>query len=401
MPALNDLWINSRDELKSKKVKQIIAIAGNGDIKDDSETSLEFRSFLKFLPSELLISYANECLEESFTNSGFVLQDIINEVGARIGYTVENGRYRGIKGEIGFDGIWTSPIGHKLLIEVKTTDAYRIDLDTISNYRNEIIKKNDLNDEDISILMVVGRNDTGGLEEQVRGSKHAWNIRLISVDSLLKLVLLKDKIDDPNVYNKLFDLLIPREYTKLDKIIEILFFTSHDDSDIDNENDEDLFEIEKTTNKKDKKFIPVKFRDLCIEVIEKYFNEPFERKSFGLFISNKTKKRILCSISREYDKGNNKFGYWFSIHPYQKEYLEQTELSSYVALGCGSEKEILLFESSELFIYIDKMNKTERNNKHFWHVRVNKKDDKYFLILKKEFDDIEITKKIINEKSPI
>ncbi|MDX1563655.1 MAG: putative Ig domain-containing protein, partial [Gammaproteobacteria bacterium] len=50
-------------------------------------------------------------LESSFSNSGLALQDIVNEVARRLGFDVEPGRYRGKKGEIGFDGLWRSPEG--------------------------------------------------------------------------------------------------------------------------------------------------------------------------------------------------------------------------------------------------------------------------------------------------
>jgi len=35
------------------------------------------------------------------------------------------------------------------------------------------------------VLIVVGRQDTGELEAQIRGSRHAWDIRLISAEALL------------------------------------------------------------------------------------------------------------------------------------------------------------------------------------------------------------------------
>lgn len=45
---------------------------------------------------------------------------------------VTDGRYRGVKGQVGFDGLWMSVDGRAIVIEVKTTDAYRIDLDRIA-----------------------------------------------------------------------------------------------------------------------------------------------------------------------------------------------------------------------------------------------------------------------------
>ena len=65
--------------------------------------------------------------------------------------------------------------------------------------RSKNIDRNLLNTHVIStpssILIVVGRDDTGELEAQVRGSRHAWDIRLISADALVKLVNLKETVE--------------------------------------------------------------------------------------------------------------------------------------------------------------------------------------------------------------
>jgi hypothetical protein len=54
------------------------------------------------------------------------------------------------------------------VVEVKTTDAYRISLDRTADYREKLILS-DYTDKTSSMLIVVGRDDTGELEAQVRG----------------------------------------------------------------------------------------------------------------------------------------------------------------------------------------------------------------------------------------
>jgi hypothetical protein len=51
-----------------------------------------------------------------------------------------------------------------------------------------LITSGQLKEDQSSILIVVGREDTGDLEAQIRGSRHAWDVRLISVDALLRLM---------------------------------------------------------------------------------------------------------------------------------------------------------------------------------------------------------------------
>jgi hypothetical protein len=142
-------------------------------------------------------------------------------------YKVSNGRYQGTANAIGFDGIWISPEGHTIIAEVKTTDAYRIQLDTIAGYRQRLLGTNEITNPS-SILIIVGRQDTGELEAQIRGSRHAWDIRLISADALVKLVTLKLNSDDPETGRKIRSLLTPMEFTRLDGLVDVMFATVAD-----------------------------------------------------------------------------------------------------------------------------------------------------------------------------
>ncbi len=105
MPLV-DIWKSDPDQIRQKTVQQLLGFAGDGRLRDGSETSGEFRNLLRHLPSEVLTTFASQCLEDSFPQSGFALQDIINEVARRVGFKVQEGRYRGIHGSVGFDGLW-------------------------------------------------------------------------------------------------------------------------------------------------------------------------------------------------------------------------------------------------------------------------------------------------------
>ena len=130
--ALLDLLKKSPDQVQDKQVQQLIAFVGARKLVDDSDCSREFRAFLGSVPSSNLKDYADQCLSYTFTDSGLALKDIVNEIGSRLGADVTPGRYRGSSKHLGFDGLWKYPNGHSIVMEVKTTDAYRIDLNTIA-----------------------------------------------------------------------------------------------------------------------------------------------------------------------------------------------------------------------------------------------------------------------------
>jgi hypothetical protein len=171
--ALLDLWRKTPDQLKDKKVKQLIAFAGAGKLIDESDCSVEFRAFLSSVLSAKLNDYTDQCLNQTFPDSGLALQDIVNEIGARLGAEVGPGRYRGTSKHVGHDGLWKFSNGQSIIIEVKTTDTYRIDLNTIADYRKALIEQKVVTEALSSMLLIVGRQDTGDLEAQIRGSRFA------------------------------------------------------------------------------------------------------------------------------------------------------------------------------------------------------------------------------------
>src|SRR5688572_23289286 len=293
--ALSDLWIASPQQLTDKHVKQVISFSGTGKLGDGNDASNEFREFLSKVPSTFLARYSDECLRESFEASGFALQDVVNQIGRRLGFTVTHGRYRGTTGQIGFDGLWRFPDGHTAVVEVKTTDAYRIDLNSIAGYWQALISQNQLQENKSSILIVVGRQDTGDLEAQIRGSKHAWDVRLISVDSLLRLMALKEELEDPRTLARIHDLLFPTEFTRLDSIVELAFSAAEDARPEEEEVEGE--ESEEPTGSK--KFTPVNFHAACITRIQQHLGVELIRISRASFSSPDQMTAVVCAISRE------------------------------------------------------------------------------------------------------
>src|SRR5438094_7021474 len=113
--GLLELWNENRQQLDDKRLHQLIAFAGDGRLVDGGTTTTERRQLLAAAPSERLARWKVEAIEDRYEGFGFVLQDLVNEVGRRLGFNVEFGRYRGRSGEDSPDGIWTAKDGHILL----------------------------------------------------------------------------------------------------------------------------------------------------------------------------------------------------------------------------------------------------------------------------------------------
>lgn len=376
MNSISEIWSKSKETFDSKTLSQILSFAGDGKLKDNNVTSIEFRELLDQVPSSLLNQFADNCLTEKFDDSGFALQDVINQIGIRLGFSVINGIYRGKRNDIGFDGIWTSSEGHSIVLEVKTTDAYRINLDTIATYRNKLIGESRINKINSSILIVVGRHDTGDLEAQIRGSQHAWDIRLLSTDSLLKLLKLKETLNDNKTIQQINELLKPREYTRIDKLIELIFLTSKD-LQLEEPLGEEIIEDKKQKKSQEERTVPVNFHEECLKRIETKLNINLIKQS-RISYSNKDKSTgLVCAISKPHKQGQfQKF--WFAFHPHQQDFLADFE-NSFVAYGCGSPDNTFLIPYKEFEPFVKNFWTTENDERMYWHIVIHYRNKKYFL----------------------
>jgi len=396
--SLLDLWKDSKEQLADKQIQQLISFAGNGKLSDGNQTSNEFREFLTVIPSEKLAKYIKNCLESRFDNSGFVLQDLVNEIGQRLGFDVTPGRYRGTTGHTGFDALWRSPTGEVILVEIKTTSAYSFDLDVVAGYRSKLILNGEVPSDLTSILIVVGRFDTGGWEAQIRGSKHAWDTRLISIDSITRLLNLKENLDDPSMFIKIRELLSPHEYTRVDGIIDLVFSTAEDIKD------DQVMEIDEIdTNEGDinipsdqikkPKFTPVAFHGDCIKKVEIKLGIDLVKQSKASFATPDKKVSVVCCVSSEKYR-TNYLSYWYAFYTYQRDYLKSTK-NGYLALGCGTPDMTLLIPISDIVSWLDALSVTDKGRLYYWHLHIHKKDEKLNLVTKADSNNIPLNKYII------
>jgi hypothetical protein len=328
-------------------------------------------------------------LRESFVGSGVALQDVVNQIGKRLGYAVSDGRYRGSANQVGFDGLWKFPDGHTVVVEVKTTDAYRIDLQKIANYRRELITSSQLAEDQSSILLVVGRQDTGDLEAQIRGSRHAWDVRLISVYAVLRLMFLKEKVDDPATIRKICNILKPREFTRLDEIVDLVFSTAEETAEpettIDQEGPGEPEQVERA--------VRVAFHGECIAKVERNFGKQLVRQTRSNYATPGRDFAVVCAVSKTYETSGH-LGYWFAFHTYQKSFLEEVA-EGYLVLGCGSAERVLVVPAKDLFSWLPQVSTTEREDRMYWHLRIHLEGENYMLDRKEGRGRMDITRYLL------
>jgi len=383
MPLI-DLAAQQPEKFADYSVEQIVSICGDGKLRDGSTASAEFRKFLTLQPPKNLARYANQCLEESFPKSGFVLQDVVNEIGRRLGYKVTNGIYQGKVNQVGLDGLWDDG-KTEIIVEVKTTDAYRISLDTLFGYGEKLKANGNTIEKPRQCLIVVGRQDTGDLEAQVRGSRYAWTVRLISVDALTRLLFIKEQVDDINLVNKIRQILLPIEYTRVDNIVDLVFEAQQEQEDKETPiepgetGDEDEIGKVSTHAATPKAELDAK-RLRCVAAFFKERGLSVERKTKTAFADAAGDSHAICAVSKRYD--SNLRPYWYALHPHWLEFMKESK-RGYLILGMMDLDVGYSIPVEQLVPLLPKFNQTVREpeGRSYWHLKVTEKEGERYLFL--------------------
>ena len=208
------------------ELKQLLKLVGTlEDSEDPNSSSARFRGYLEDSVSEVadLRGYVDTCLTEKGDQYNYALQDLINHIGRLLGFEVDFGRYRGVRGQIGYDGLWQSPSGWYLVVEARTTDVYAVKTATLLGYINDLVSEGRIKDPSLALgLYVYGRLDPGAsqLENAIRAEGRTDELRVISVGSLLNLLQLAQQYSLS--HQTILSLLLPSG-VRIDQVVDLIF----------------------------------------------------------------------------------------------------------------------------------------------------------------------------------
>jgi hypothetical protein len=392
--ALIDLW--QSEDTRNRKLFQLITFAGNGKLGDGNSTSEEFRALLPEVSVDALARFADECLSEAFEGSGFALQDIINEAGRRLGYHVAPGYYQGRVAAGNQDALWTAPDGWKLVIETKTTATYQIHLGKIAGYRDKLLEQSEVVEDKSSILIIVGREKTDDFEAQIRGSRYAWIVRMISVRALFRL--LRIGLSDSAALQKVHRIFVPQEYTKVDGIIDLVFETA-EAARVDLRDDgEEPFEEQRSEEPSDSDSdsgpgdsaryltrVGADLKGACIRRAEQKLGVKLTPQSGSFFVDKNSATGVMCAVSSRY-RGDR---YWFAFHDRQQRALEGCA-RHFIVLGCGAADSVLCLEYDWFKQYLGSLN-ASKSTPIYYHIHIDHVGSNWEMRLKGRDKSIDVT----------
>jgi hypothetical protein len=209
----------------SIRLEQILDLVGTlDDAPGDDSPRERFRRFLRENVRDIaqLRDHLDECLRSTGDQYSRALQDLVNHLGTFLGFDVTCGRYKGARGQLGFDGHWVSPTKFHVIVEVKTTVAYSVKVSTLLGYVNDLISEGHVPSWDQALgLYVVGRPDPElrQLEDSIIAQKRTSALRVVSVDALLSLGEL---LQDYDAYHEDILAVLRPSGPRLDPVIDLL-----------------------------------------------------------------------------------------------------------------------------------------------------------------------------------
>ena len=374
MNQLIKLWTNNEQILKKKNISQIMNLIS--EVEEEKRYN-QLREFFGKITNEMLEKYIKESINSRYEQCGFVLQELVNEVGKRLGFNVEYGVHRGRRNTIGYDAIWTTKDQYSIIIESKKTDVYSIDLGNLNEYRKKLIESGRISEEKSSILIVRGKEERRVLEEQIRGSRYAWNMRIVGIEALLKLLQIKSNLNDEKTLLQIYELLKPLEYTKIDKLIDLIFFTAED-----SKLDEKLEETE-SRNIKERS-------QKGLELLEQKLNIKLYKKLNNLYASENEEIGIEMCISKKYERNRREY-YWFAYHPYFYDNLKEYS-KRYIAYICEGLDDILLIPVEKIEELKNQLSNANKDKPTHWHIIIYYENNEFKLKLKGRDNYQDITK---------
>ena len=95
----------------------------------------------------------------------------------------------------------------------------------------------------------------------------------------MRSIGMTKSVDDPDALRRVYELLIPREFTKLDEIVELVFSTAEDAKKTEELPELEVVSEPMRAQKEGPKFTPVAFNDLVAKRVSDHLGIPLVKRT--------------------------------------------------------------------------------------------------------------------------
>lgn len=331
------------------------------ELADGSKGSNTFRALLAKGTTEDLTEVTREALLTKGTPSAYALQDCVNTVGNRLDFKAEFGRYRGTPKETGHDGLWKSETARDFVVEVKKSEAFAIDPQTLVDYMEQLASKGQINEEAIG-LYVLG--EVKVLDKTIKGAGLTEKVRVISVEALLHLLHLYERASLS--HEQIVTLLSPLDSVRVDSLLGIIEEVLEKREVEEEEGGEESGDggSDGAHAQTARKVIDAAYAAITATLETKLGKDI---AAPGRKLRRWNNSRAVLFYSKDYESGGGR--YWFAIHPKQVAFLE-TGASGFAIFVCEKTERTVVWPFADLKARLGTMNVTEEEKRMYWHVPI-------------------------------
>ncbi len=207
----------------SHSLRELLSLASEcAEGGDKPLTSEQFQSYLanQLITPSKLYEYVDSSLTGHISCAGYVVRDIANELGSRLGFAVDRGTGSLPSAAPSYDGVWFHRDSMAIAVDLCIGPRKPNDIRNLLELHKESVSKRKAG-KPMSMLFVVGRDNTSQLENIVRNLDCAKYVRVVSLDKLATMLLLFEASPSNRYGDRLRALLEPEDYVRIDSIIDL------------------------------------------------------------------------------------------------------------------------------------------------------------------------------------
>ena len=125
---------------------------------------------------------------------------------------------------------------------------------------------------------------------------------------------------------------------------------------------------------------PAAFHGDCVKLAQQHLDVHLSKVSQTRYESGEGRIRMTCAVSAPHNESGDVPYFWFALHRAQIDFLEAAQ-SAYVCFGCASAETTLLIPLPEVLGLLESVSVTKTEDRHYWHIVIQKKLGKFVIRL--------------------
>jgi hypothetical protein len=142
---------------------------------------------------------------------------------------------------------------------------------------------------------------------------------------------------------------------------------------------------------------PANFHAECIRAAQKRLHVVLSKLSQTRYEAGDQGTRLVCAVSAEHNETGGIPYFWFALHLRQLEFLDAVP-SAWLCFGCGSSGQTLVVPESVVKPLLGQMSLSTGEDRHYWHVVVQRRNGKLILRLLGAADGPDLTEYLVSSQ---